>query len=167
MILANKKIQIYTFSFLLVFIVAGISTYFTKQGVNTVWANCVRSPFQPPNITFSIVWTILYIIIAIGLAHTFLLNPENINRRILLQLYTCNLLLNIVWCFVYFLQHDIRYGFFIICIIFISQLFILYYTYYSQPKWLFGLLCLYALWLFFAGILNLTAIPNIRKCLRS
>lgn len=164
MILENKKFQTYLFSFLLVFIIAGISTYFTKLGVNTIWANCVKSPFQPPKITFSIVWTILYIIIAIGFAHTLLLKRENKNRQILLQLYGFNLVLNMIWCFVYFLLRDIKFGFFIICILLISQLFILYYTFYSQPKWLFGLLCLYAIWLFFAGFLNLTAIPNIGKC---
>jgi translocator protein len=87
--------QNYITSFLFVFIVASMSTYFTNQSVKSSWYNCVQPSITPPRIVFPIVWTTLYVFIAIAFA-------KDMNTSYIRNLFIANLLLNVLWCWVFF-----------------------------------------------------------------
>lgn len=63
------------------------------------------APWSPPNIAFPIVWTILYICIAVAGWRIF-----NDGTRHLKALWVCQLVLNILWSWIFFGQHWVLIG---------------------------------------------------------
>lgn len=133
----------------------------TMESVKSPWYKCIRPSITPPNYVFPIVWTLLYILIAIALANTLML-PNSSNKQILLFLYGFNLTCNMLWSFAYFGNRDVLLAFFILLSIIITTGFILQYTYRLLPFWVMCILLPYQLWICFAGILNFLSL--FKKC---
>ena len=133
----------------------------TMDSVNSSWYKCIRPSITPPNYVFPIVWTILYILIAIALANALML-PSSSNKQILLFLYGFNLTCNVLWSFAYFGNKDVLLAFFILLSIIITTGFILQYTYWLLPLWVMCILLPYQIWICFAGILNFLSL--FKKC---
>jgi tryptophan-rich sensory protein len=133
----------------------------TMESVKSPWYKCIRPSITPPNYVFPIVWTLLYILIAIALANTLML-PNSSNKQILLFLYGFNLICNVLWSFAYFGNKDVLLAFFILLSIIITTGFILQYTYRLLPFWVMCILLPYQLWICFAGIINFLSL--FKKC---
>jgi|UniRef100_A0A6C0HUF7 tryptophan-rich sensory protein len=133
----------------------------TMESVKSPWYKCIRPSITPPNYVFPIVWTLLYILIAIALANTLML-PNSSNKQILLFLYGFNLICNVLWSFAYFGNKDVLLAFFILLSIIITTGFILQYTYRLLPFWVMCILLPYQIWICFAGILNFLSL--FKKC---
>jgi tryptophan-rich sensory protein len=88
--------------------------------------------------------------------------PESAKKNTLLQLYAINLLLNVLWSFVFFGNKNANLAFLIIICMIISLIYILYYTKMLLPEWNFNLLLPYLFWLIFATILNYGSLN--KKC---
>lgn len=151
----------YFISFITMIIVMFLPSTVTKRSINSKWYNCIRPDITPPKYVFPVVWTILYITIGIGLANTLSLKNSN-ERWILLALYAWNLILNMAWSFIYFVNHDVILALFVLLNLIISTLFILYYTYLLLPVWIFWMLLPYVAWLYFAALLNF--LSTLKKC---
>lgn len=133
----------------------------TMESVKSPWYKCIRPSITPPNYVFPIVWTLLYILIAIALANALML-PNSSNKQILLFLYGFNLICNMLWSFAYFGNKDVWLAFFILLSIIITTGFILQYTYRLLPFWVMCILLPYQIWICFAGILNFLSL--FKKC---
>ena len=155
-----NKINAYIYSFIIMIIVA-IAPSHTMTSINTPWYQCIKSNLTPPKYVFPIVWTTLYILIGITLGNTLML-PDSAEKNTLLQLYAINLLLNVLWSFVFFGNKDANLAFLIIICMIISLIYILYYTKMLLPQWNFNILVPYLLWLIFATILNYGSLN--KKC---
>lgn len=129
----------------------------TMGTVNSSWYKCIRPSITPPNYVFPVVWTILYILIGIALAQTLLLG-DSWQRNILLCLYAFNLATNVLWSFAYFGNRDVVLALVILLFIIVSAIFILLYTYYLLPLWVFIILLPYMCWICFAALLNALSI---------
>ena len=151
----------YFISFFTMLTVLLLPNTITQKSIKTAWYNCIRPDITPPNYVFPVVWTLLYTTIGIGLAQTLILN-STYEQNILLGLYIWNLLLNVLWSFVYFGKHNIIIALFIILNLIISTMFILYYTYLLLPIWVFWMLLPYIAWLYFAALLNF--LSALKKC---
>ena len=163
----------YLISFAIVSIVMALPNQVTMRSVNSPWYKCIRASFTPPKYVFPIVWTTLYIFIAITLAQTLLLKESNTklirtaSSRVswledfipntksgLLGLYAFNLILNVAWSFAFFGEHNVLGAFIILLALIVSGGMILWKSQRVLPPWVSYLLVPYVAWLCFAGLLN-------------
>lgn len=156
-----QKIQAYVISIITMLAVLYIPNATTMQSVNSAWYTCIRPTITPPKFVFPIVWTLLYIAIGTALAQTLIAKPSY-NRSMLLFFHIWNLILNILWSFVYFGKHEAVLALFVLFNMIITTIFILYYTTLVLPLWVFWLLLPYLGWLYFACLLNF--LSTLKTC---
>lgn len=101
----TKKAVLVVLGFLLLsFVVSSMGAFFQPGE----WYKTLQKPFfTPPNIMFPIVWTILYILMALAASLIFLA-PVSVDRTRGLKFYFVQLALNACWSFVFFGQHWIE-----------------------------------------------------------
>lgn len=150
----NKSIL----SVLAVFAIAFISSFFTMKGVNGWYQTAVHGVLTPPRITFRIVWTILYILMAISICKINIIETTE-NKKKAQYLFWLQLLLHIPWCFSFFYMGYLGLGLLIILIMdFIAYLTIK--SFKTIDKASAYLLYPYFIWICFASVLNLSYIIN-------
>ena len=129
---------------------ASISSYFTNKSVKSNWYKQIKPKYTPPNYIFPIVWTILYILLFFAFA-----NVIEKYDYITIGIFIINLLLNILWCYLYFTMHDIKYALFCLMILIITNFIILWRAFViNRDMYLIILFTPYTLWLLFAFYLN-------------
>lgn len=75
------------------------------------WYRSLEKPaWQPPSIAFPVVWTPLYVLIAIGTARMIDAEPDATTRRRLWGLTGTNLAVNAGWCWAFFAAESPRAG---------------------------------------------------------
>ena len=129
---------------------AGIG-YLTQDSINTWYPTLHRSPLTPPDITFSIVWSILYTMIAIAGWTIWQHHKKNMTR--IKQLFVLQLLLNWSWSPLFFHFHLIGSSLLCIILIWLTLLALLTQS-FSRIRSVFWLLLPYFLWVSFAAYLN-------------
>jgi len=160
-----KKTKNYSLLMLWVvsFIVIGyILGLLTKNSVNSWYLTLNRSPLTPPNYLFSVVWTTLYIMIAISgwviwktkaLSLYSNKNTDNTLKKIKI-FYIAQIVLNWSWTPLFFTYHFIYLS--LICLIAIAILVSMIILKSYKTITVVSLLMIpYFLWLLFAGYLNL------------
>ena len=126
--------------------------YLTQANIPIWYQSLQKSTINPPQIIFPIVWTCLYVMLAI--TGWYLWVHQNRPRgQIILSLYFVQMLMNWAWTPLFFQFHLIQLGFYWILIMIIITIILIIMT-----KTQFALACYllipYCLWLFFAGYLN-------------
>ena len=147
-----KVIEAYITSFLILFLTATIPSHFMRS-IQTPWYQCIKSKITPPNYVFPIVWTILYILLAIVLANIFLL-PNTRKKTILIFFFSINLFLNILWSYFYFYIKSQPIAYLILISLISTTLAIIYYAYKLLPLNIFYMILPYYLWTCFAFVLS-------------
>ncbi|MDP1728636.1 MAG: TspO/MBR family protein [archaeon] len=148
-----KKInwKILIISFTLVFLTAYFGSSVTNA--NTSWYDSIKPAITPPNIIFPIVWTILFILIALSiyLAYT---NSKTKKQKIKVRLvFISNLILNFLWSYLFFGNQNPKLAFIDIIALWLSIITMLLVVRKSS-KTAFWMLIPYLLWVSFAIILN-------------
>ena len=121
---------------------------------NLEWYDSIaKSSFTPPNLAFPIVWSLLYILLA--LLGAFLWS----NRKVpvlshLLIFYFSQLLFNWLWTPVFFGLHLTYWSLLIIIIIFFITMYIILKS-WCNHRLIAYILIPYIVWVSFAGYLNL------------
>lgn len=133
-------------------LVSMLSGWITKANIPGWYMSLVKSPFNPPQIVFPIVWPILYLLIAIAGWYLW----ENRARTKSIKpfvFYSIQLLLNWLWTPVFFGLHAVHLGFWLIVLIatFTALAMIFSYRHFKLVTWL---LVPYFCWLLFATYLN-------------
>ena len=130
---------------LITFIIGGIFTPFTMN--NEVYQN-LNKPFEIPSIVFPIVWSILYLLMAISL---YIVKKEDSNENYLI--YYIQLIVNSLWTLFFFGFKWYLFSFFWIILLIILVIAMIRKFYSVKP--IAGYLNIpYLLWLIFAGYLN-------------
>ena len=132
-----------------------LASYLTNKSVKSEWYKCISPDITPPSYIFPIVWSILYVLIAISFSIAIKNDDKNA-----IYLFSSNLVLNILWCYFYFYKKNIKLAFAIIMILIINTLSIII-TMKSNVKFV---LILYFKWLCFAALLNYKSIEKIEEC---
>ena len=132
-----------------------LASYFTNKNVKSEWYKCISPDITPPSYIFPIVWSILYVLIAISFSIAIKNDDKNA-----IYLFSTNRILNILWCYFYFYKKNIKLAFAIILILIINTLSIIIVM-KSKVKFV---LILYFKWLCFAAFLNYKSIEKIEEC---
>jgi tryptophan-rich sensory protein len=148
---------------LIVLFVFIVGNNLTKTSMNNGWYSKGPnvSSYQPKPIVFAIIWTVLYILYA--LSWSYLVNKINSWVNLLFLL---NMVLNLLWTYVFFVRGELTTSKIIIVLLLITtltQIYIIYrlkkklkYNSKRIPYYNFCLisLALYTLWLLAATYLN-------------
>ena len=84
---------------LLSLLVGGLATLVSVDGMRA-FQNLPQSPLTPPPVVFSIVWSILYVLMGVSAALLYLVEPRGLKDQHLL--YAGTLLLNFLWPVLFF-----------------------------------------------------------------
>ena len=128
---------------ILTFLIGTIPSWFISMDIS----NLIK-PFELPKIIFPIVWTILYLMMAIS----YYLVSEKSNT---FGIYFAQLVFNSLWT-VFFFGLKLRLFAFIWLIALFALVILMLVKYYKINKTAGYLLIPYSLWLVFAGYLNLS-----------
>jgi len=127
------------------------SGYSTVAEIQNWYQYIIKPTWNPPNWLFGPVWTTLYILMGISVAlvlHTALTLPKKA-----LVLFSTQFVLNLLWSFIFFNQHQIGYAFVeIVCMLFFIVATII--SFYRINKTAAYLMLPYLLWVCFATVLN-------------
>jgi translocator protein len=130
------------------------STVWTVNSIPTWYATLNKPWWTPPNQLFAPIWTTLYILMGVAL---FLIwrSSKNRTRDIGIALFAAQLLVNVIWTFVFFGLQNTLYG-----VLAIVPLWILIvatiYQFYKVDKWASYLLVPYVAWVSVAAALNMS-----------
>lgn len=144
---------------------------FTASSVRSPWYACVRpDPFTPPRVVFPIVWTALYVCLAIALARTLSLSypltstpSSSSTTRILLALHAANLTLNVAWTYAFFQARRPSLALGLLGVLLAIAVTLAVQSYPLDPivTWL---LAPYIAWLGFACLLNARSAWKEGRC---
>jgi benzodiazapine receptor len=161
----SDSIKAYVFSFAVLTIVMLLpSEISNKHQTRSSWYACIKPSISPPNYVFPIVWTILYTLIAIFMAECIRRPVMIREKKIILWILGINLVLNVLWSFLYFKHKEILLALFCLLGILITTGILIYYAWTIYPAWISYLLVPYCMWLCFAFVLNIMSVYNARKC---
>lgn len=133
----------------LVGIVAGL---FTSMGMET-YNQAVKPTLTPPAIVFSIVWTVLYVLMGISAARIWL-SPPTKERNHGLIIFGAQLFFNFFWSLIFFNLEAYGFAFFWILILWALIIGMIYI--FNKTDRLAALLQIpYLIWVTFAIYLNL------------
>lgn len=147
----QKSYLNFIFSLLTILITAGFCSYFNRIGMENFYNSIQKSALTPPNIVFPIVWGVLYVLLV--LAFDIILNSTSEHKKSAIGQFLFNMLLQIIWCWLFFNNGNFLLGFAVLIILDFATAIIIeqFYKINRSAGWL---LLPYMLWLLFATYLN-------------
>ena len=148
----KSKIKPYAVSILLTLAVGGLSGFLTSMGMDSFDA-LTKRPLTPPSFLFPIVWTVLFILMGVGAARIFMTEPTAARNRALI-VYVVQLAVNFFWSIIFFNLQAYAFAFFWLILLWVLILTMIYlFCKVDKPAALIQIP--YAIWVTFAGYLNL------------
>ena len=138
---------------LLSLLVGGLATLVSVDGMRA-FQNLPQSPLTPPPVVFSIVWSILYVLMGVSAALIYGVEPRGLKDQHLL--YAGTLLLNFLWPVLFFAL-ELRLAALVVLLVMIALAIGTVVRYRHLNKTAAWLQLPYTLCLCFAFYLNLTA----------
>ncbi|MCD8375078.1 MAG: tryptophan-rich sensory protein [Oscillospiraceae bacterium] len=112
----------------------------------------IKSPLMPPSWVFSVVWTALFILM--GISAAFVWHSGGDERGSALTVYAVQLAVNFLWS-IFFFRLGARLLAFFWLLFLLALVLLMISLFRSQSKCAARLQLPYAVWLVFAGYLNL------------
>ena len=128
-----------------------IGSYFTAATVDTWYLTLAKPALNPPGWAFGVVWPILYLLMAIALY--LIWNARTTQKRLPLNLFYAQLILNGLWSIFFFGLKSPFYALIELLILWILIVLVMA-EFYSINKWSVYLLAPYIAWVSFAAYLN-------------
>ena len=148
----NTNLSRFLYAFLAVGVTAALCGYLNDFGLNTFYTKIDLPILTPPNNVFPPVWGILYILLIISTT-LVLGSSDSIKIKSVLQIFWLNMLLQIIWTYIFFYSGMFLARFFVLMLLdFITVLLI--DAYFHLRKIAGYLLLPYLFWLLFATYLN-------------
>lgn len=140
-------------SILLCQIAGLLGALFTTPAIPTWYSTLVKPSFVPPSWTFSVVWTLLYLLMGIALYLIWEKGLEKDDVRKAMGVFGTQLFLNFMWSVLFFGLQSPLYGLVEIIVLWIVIL-VNIWLFYKVSKTAGLLLVPYILWVSFAALLN-------------
>ena len=142
---------------LMSFLVGYISMLLQRESLIVWYPTLEKSSLTPPGMVFSIVWSVLYLLM--GISAGLVWNTRTVYSWVLILLFIVQLALNLLWTFSFFYMQSPVMGFAVLIVLF--MVVVLYFAgSYTLHKWAAILNIPYLLWLIFAGYLNWYVVMN-------
>ena len=132
--------------------VGATTGYFTRGSIRKWYKSIKRSPLTPPNYVFPVVWTTLYIMIAIAGWKLHMAQPSTHLTTIRI-LFGVQMLLNWSWSPLFFIKHLTGLSFGIILVM-VAAVGSIVYLGWNDLNTVSLLLLPYLIWISFASYLN-------------
>jgi tryptophan-rich sensory protein len=130
-----------------------IGSIFTSPSIPTWYATLTKPSFNPPDWIFAPVWTTLFVLMGISLYLVWNRGLQDKKVKISLFIFGLQLVLNVLWSFLFFGLHSPFYAFLEIIILWIA--IVLMIVNFFKVSRTAGLLLLpYIFWVSFAAILD-------------
>lgn len=124
----------------------------TKSNIKDWYQSLIKSPLTPPDITFGIVWTILYILLAL-IGWSLFTKDKQHSLQMPRVIFAVQMLLNWLWSPVFFYYHFIGSALAIILLMVLLNALFFFVTIKVKPKLAYAIVP-YFIWLSFAAYLN-------------
>lgn len=149
-----SKIKPYAVSILIALLVGGASAFLTRNNMD-IYDELITPPLAPPSILFPIVWTVLYVLMGISAAMIYTAKDEPFKERYsALAIYASSLVVNFSWSIIFFNLKAYLFAF--IWLLFLLFLIVKTIMQYKKIRPIAAYLQIpYAVWVAFAGYLNL------------
>lgn len=142
-------------SFLIVIIFAVIGSLATFSQIPTWYASLIRPEWTPPSWAFPVVWTTLYILMALSFYLVWKKGLDTKATKTAAAVFIIQLALNALWSLVFFGLHSLVGGMALIILLWIAIL-VNIIVFYRISKWAGFLLIPYIVWVTIASYLNYT-----------
>jgi tryptophan-rich sensory protein len=155
----KNKILTLVVCLVIVAITSYIGSSITMNETTSSWYQLIKPQITPPNYVFPVVWTVLYILIALSMYFAWInTKPSDTKQKDKIKIiFAINLVYNILWSLVFFEEKNPLAGFFCIIVVWLTTILCIS-TVKKSSKTSAWLLLPYLLWLTFAGVLNFLAI---------
>jgi len=138
-------------------VVGVVGSLFTYPSIQTWYATVRKPDFTPPNWVFAPVWITLFVLMGVSAYLIWNEGLQNRNVRVALLIFGIQLVLNMLWSFLFFKLQSPLYAFFEIIILWV--VIILTITNFFKISKIAGLLLIpYIIWVSFAAILNFSIV---------
>jgi tryptophan-rich sensory protein len=134
--------------------IGAVSGLFTSSNVKTWFVTVAKPSFNPPSWIFAPVWTTLYFMM--GFALFLIWKNETVQKSVkqkAILLFAIQMILNFLWSFIFFQQHEIGWALVDIILLWIFILLTIF-SFAPISKTAAWLLVPYISWVSFATILN-------------
>ena len=149
-----QKIKPYIISCGIALAVGGLSALFTSKYMD-IYQTLEKPPLAPPGILFPIVWSVLYILMGISAAMIWKKRKEEPPAvKDALYTYLSSLVLNFAWSIIFFRFRAFLLAF-VWLILLLSTIIATIVKYHKLKPVAAYLQIPYAVWVLFAGYLNL------------
>jgi len=133
--------------------IGAIGAFFTAHSVKTWYPTLTKPAFNPPDWIFAPVWTTLYILIGISAYLVWQKRKEILHFPRTIAIYLMQLVLNLMWSFIFFYAHQI--GVALVEIVLLLVIVIINARVFYKVDKTAGLLFVpYILWVGFATLLT-------------
>ncbi len=149
----KSKIKTYAISILIPLAVGTISALLTMGNMD-IYDSVATPPLSPPGILFPIVWTLLYILMGVSAARICLSGALTAKKQLSMVPYGASLFFNFFWSIFFF---NLQWFFFSFLWLLMLLIFIILtiVRYRKIDRTAAYLQIPYAVWVTFAGYLNL------------
>ena len=149
------KILKFILALLLSFAPGAIGMHWTSKGVGSGWYASLAHPIlTPPNWMFSVVWTILYFLLAIAFYSVIVRRNKHETRLVAIELFITHIIFNAAWSYVFFGRHLVELGA-VIIVALILIAFMMHQVFGKVDRQTGKFITPYIAWLFVALYLNL------------
>jgi benzodiazapine receptor len=133
--------------------IGAIGDFFTASSVKTWYVTLAKPSFNPPNQVFAPVWTALYILMGISAYLVWQKRHTIVNFNRTIAIYLIQLVLNLMWSFIFFYAQQLGVALFEIVALLIAVI-INAMVFYKIDKTAGLLFIPYILWVSFATVLT-------------
>ena len=145
----------FIFSMILSFMPGVINMFWLPKGIETEWyTNLDKLPFTPDIFGFSIMWSVIHILMGVALFLIIKEPEETDNKNMAVGLFLLNIVLSSVWPFILF-QYHIIIASTVIAFGLVAVAYFMQKSIARENKISGSIVWIYIIWLIFSLYLNL------------
>lgn len=150
----KKQTRIYIISVAISLGVGIVSALLTRGNMN-IYEEVSTPPLSPPSFLFPVVWTVLFVLMGISAAMVLTTGTSPlVKRKNALSVYGMSLFFNFFWSIIFFSLRAFLFAF-VWLVVLLALIILTIVKYFKINRTAAYLQIPYALWVTFAGYLNL------------